>query len=124
MYETNDTLLDRAISNYNAALSLREHMGDDELFLNFTGYHLQQSVDQLIRISKENGAGISLTDYIEEHSEMLSVWEAKTRYVLGYRVELTKIDRALDEVGRYLDIVLEREKERKKTKASNLDIEH
>ena len=90
-----ETLLDKSISNYNVAVMIRNQMGSDEAYLNYIGYHLQQAVelnlkyqlemsgieypkthdiDQLLRIGKENGADLLVTEYIEDHSEMFSLW--------------------------------------------------
>ncbi|MCD8326740.1 MAG: HEPN domain-containing protein [Lachnospiraceae bacterium] len=120
----NETLLRKAVYNYNVATMIYNSMGDDEAYLNYIGYHLQQAVelamkymlekspveppkthdiDQLIRVANENGVNLQTTDYIREHSEMFSMWEAKTRYVLDYRLEMSKIDAAMDGVGEYLD---------------------
>ena len=96
------TLLDKAAHNYNIAV-IAQTMDGDEAYLNYVGYHLQQSVelalkfqleecgvqypkthdiDQLIRISRENELNLYIPEYIEEHAEMLSLWESRTRYVL------------------------------------------
>lgn len=118
-----ETLLDKSISNYNVAVMIRNQMGSDEAYLNYIGYHLQQAVelnlkyqlemsgieypkthdiDQLLRIGKENGADLLVTEYIEDHSEMFSLWEARTRYVLNYHLEERKIDVALKGVKELL----------------------
>ena len=103
---------------------IRNQMGSNEEYLNYIGYHLQQAVelnlkyqlemsgieypkthdiDQLLRIGKENGADLLVTEYIEDHSEMFSLWEARTRYVLNYHLEERKIDVALKGVKELLD---------------------
>lgn len=123
---TGETLLDKAIKNYNVALMIRSQMDDDEAYLNYIGYHLQQSVelcikyqlemngveypkthdiDQLIRIGRERKVELILTDYIEDHSEMFSLWEARTRDVLNYQLESRKVDQALDGVNCFLEQV-------------------
>jgi len=122
------TLYDKALSNYNCARILRANLTDDENQLNVIAYHLQQSVelalkylleqngveypkthdvDQLIRIAKNNGADLYLTEYITDHAEMFSQWESKARYVLGYLVELDKIDRAIEGLDVYFTGVAE-----------------
>ena len=100
-------------------------MGSERSIFKITfGYHLQQAVelnlkyqlemsgieypkthdiDQLLRIGKENGADLLVTEYIEDHSEMFSLWEARTRYVLNYHLEERKIDVALKGVKELLD---------------------
>jgi len=117
------TLFDKAVSNYNTARILRENMNDDEEQLNIIAYHLQQalefsikyileingveypkthSIDQLIAIASGTKVDLFLTDYIEDHSEMFSQWEEKSRYIIGYLVEKKKIDKALPAVNEYL----------------------
>ncbi len=121
-----ETLLDKAIKNYNVAVMVYNSMDGDEGYLNYIGYHLQQSVelgmkylleqngviypkthdiDQLIRIAGENDVDLLATEYIREHSEMLSLWEARTRYVLNYQLEFSKVERAMNGVDEYLDIL-------------------
>lgn len=41
---------------------------------------------------------------------MLTLWEAQTRYVIGYRVELRKTEAALKGVREFLEMVAEHEK--------------
>lgn len=115
------TLFDKAVSNYNTALILKRFMGEDEAQLNAAAYHLQQAIElalkyllemdgveypkthdieQLIRLAAANGVDLRLPEYIEDHAEMFSQWEAKTRYIVGYLVEekkITKAIRAIDE---------------------------
>lgn len=135
-----ETLLDKAITNYNVALTLYDSMGDDEAFLNAIGYHLQQSVemavkyllddngikfpwthdiDQLIIVANKNNVDLMMPDYISDHSEMFSLWESKTRYVLDYHLEASKVEKALHGVNDYLNIVIEHEQEK-----TNHDEEH
>lgn len=101
------------------------------MFLNIIGDHLQRSaelclkyqlekegieypkthnIDQLIRIGRENNADIIVTDYVHEHSEMLTLWEAQTGYVIGYRLELRKTEAALNGVRKFLETVAEQER--------------
>ena len=125
-----ETLLDKAVKNYNVACKIWQEF-DDEEYLNFVGYYLQQTVelalkyqlekngieyskvydiDQLIRIAHENETNLILTEYIEDHSEMFTLWEAKTRYVLNYRLEKSKTERALAGVGDFLNEIIEQER--------------
>ena len=122
----NDSLLNRAIANYNAAVVLKDNLSVDELFLNQIAYDIQQAyemaikyllelsgveypkthdIDQLIRIANQTGVDLCISEYLDEHSEMISQWEAKSRYVMGYLVELRKIDRALIDLKEYLEKV-------------------
>ncbi|MBO2516217.1 MAG: hypothetical protein CW338_02930 [Clostridiales bacterium] len=121
-------LYDKALSNYSSARVLREHLSTDEGQLNVIAYLLQQSleltlkylleqngveypkthdIEQLIRLGKKEDAPLYLTEYIEDHAEMFSQWEAKTRYIVGYMVEIEKIDRAIKELDVYFTKVTE-----------------
>ena len=123
MSESN-SLFDKGMSNFVAAKIMRGSPSLDDEILNIVGYHLEQSlemvlkyileinaveypkthnIDQLIKIGHENSVNMYLTEYIEEHSEMFSLWEEKTRYVLGYLVERNKIDRAINELDIYYE---------------------
>ena len=46
----------------------------------------------------DHGANIALTSWIDDHSEMLSEWEAETRYNMDFIVEKRKLDRAMEEI--------------------------
>ena len=99
-----ETLLDKSISNYNVAVMIRNQMGSDEAYLNYIGYHLQQAVELNLKYQLEmSGIEYPKTHDIEDHSEMFSLWEARTRYVLNYHLEERKIDVALKGVKELLD---------------------
>ena len=90
------------------------------------GYHLQQAVelalkylleqdgieypkthdvDQLIRMGREAAVELHLSEYVGDHAEMFSQWEARSRYVVAYAIEARKAERALQEVDDYLAAV-------------------
>ena len=125
------TLYDKAASNLRNARLVFDNRGDDDAQLNFVGYHLQQAVeltikylleqsgveypkthdvDQLIRMAAEAKVDLCLSEYMEDHAEMFSQWEAKSRYVIGYSIEQRKIERALEEVDDYLADIAARER--------------
>ncbi len=125
------TLYDKAASNLRNARLVFDNRGDDDAQLNFVGYHLQQAtelaikylleqsgveypkthdIDQLVRLAAEADVALLLTEYIEDHAEMFSQWEAKSRYVIGYSIEQRKIERALEEVDSYLADIAARER--------------
>ncbi|MCI8366752.1 MAG: HEPN domain-containing protein [Eggerthellaceae bacterium] len=125
------TLYGKAASNYRAAKTLLDYASGDEEQLNMAGFHLQQAVefamkylleqdgveyprthdiDQLIRIANEGKVDLLLTEYIEDHAEMFSQWEAKSRYILDYSIEQKKIERALKAVDEYLTAIADEEK--------------
>lgn len=117
------TLFDKAVSNLQVARIVLAQAADDEGQLNIVGFHLQQAmelalkylleqdgveypkthdIDQLTRIGREANVDLHLSEYLEDHAEMFSQWEAKSRYVIGYAIESRKAERALQEVDDYL----------------------
>ena len=124
-----DSLLNRAITCCNAAMVLKNNLSVDDLFVNQIAYLIQQSyeltikyllenngveypkthdIDQLIRLANEQGVELYISDYLDEHSEMISQWESKSRYVLGYLVEYRKAARALEDLRAYIQRVKEK----------------
>ena len=123
----NETLFDKAKQNLRVAESIYSTIAiNDEAYLNYVGYHIQQAlelsikymlemngvnypkthdIDQLIRLANINNVDLYLNEYIDDHSEMFSLWEARTRYILNYRLEKRKIERSLTETKSYLDII-------------------
>lgn len=73
-------------------------------------YPKTHDIDQLIRLAAEKDVELFLADYIEDHAEMLSQWEAKPRYVIGCSIAQRKIERALEEIDSYLAEVAIRER--------------
>ena len=111
--------------DYETAEMIWKSPYDDEMILNNAAYHLQQTVEKVLKaalecvgvtvpnthkISKlikmifDHGANLVLTDWIDEHSEMLSEWEAETRYDMDFLVEKRKLDAAIKEIRIFLDI--------------------
>lgn len=70
-------------------------------------YPRTHDIEQLILKCKDDGIDVGVTDYIDDHSEMFTQWEAKTRYIKNYRLESRKITKALSEVPIFLDSVSE-----------------
>lgn len=124
------TMLDLALTDYNAAVILFNNLknASDESLINMASYHIEQAVEKtikfliendgyeyprthnietLISFADENGLDLMLNDYIIDHAEMFSSWEAKTRYLLDYLVDIKKVETAIDEVDQYLDTVME-----------------
>ncbi|MCI8424885.1 MAG: HEPN domain-containing protein [Adlercreutzia sp.] len=123
------TLYDKAASTFRSARLLFDHRGDDDAQLNYIGHHLQQAlelsikyqleqngveypkthdIDQLARVAREHEIDLCFSEYLEDHAEMFSQWEAKSRYIVGYSIELRKIECALEEVEAYLADIAER----------------
>ena len=127
LYMNNETLFDKAKQNLKVAESIYSTIAiNDEAYLNYVGYHIQQAlelsikyvlemngvnypkthdIDQLIRLANINNVDLYLNEYIDDHSEMFSLWEARTRYILNYRLEKRKIERSLTETKSYLDVI-------------------
>lgn len=123
----NETLFDKAKQNLKVAESIYSTIAiNDEAYLDYVGYHIQQAlelsikymlemngvnypkthdIDQLIRLANINNVELYLNEYIDDHSEMFSLWEARTRYILNYRLEKRKIERSLTETKLYLDVI-------------------
>ena len=123
----NETLFDKAKQNLKVAESIYSTIAiNDEAYLNYVGYHIQQAlelsikymlemngvnypkthdIDQLIRLANINNVELYLNEYIDDHSEMFSLWEARTRYILNYRLEKRKIERSLTGTKSYLDVI-------------------
>ena len=121
-----ETLLDKAKQNVNVAKMIFNSSRGDEIYLNYIGYILQQAVElavkhgmecfgieyprihdieQLILKCKDEGIDIGITDYVDDHSEMFTQWEAKTRYIKNYRLESRKIEKALEEVPKLIESI-------------------
>ena len=121
-----ETFLDNAKCNLEIANIMFATKGDDECFLCYVGFHLQQAVElsikhgmecygieypkihditMLILKCKEEGIDLGITEYIDEHSEMFTMWEAKIRDVKNYRLEYDKVNRALKGVSELIESV-------------------
>ena len=116
-------LFKSAFMDYQAAVALYQRPFPDEMFLNITAYHLQQCVEKTIkgalecvgvtvpnthRITKllqmvtHNGANLVISEWLDDHAEMLSEWEAQTRHNMDFVVEKRKLDRAVTEIDKFL----------------------
>lgn len=88
-----------ALMDYETAEMIWKSAYQDEMILNNAAYHLQQSVEKvlksalecvgitvpnthkiskLIKMISDHGANIVLTDWIDSHSEMHNEWESLT----------------------------------------------
>lgn len=118
------TLFGKAVANLRSAQLIYENSDGDEDQLNIAGYLLQQAVelamkylieqngiefpkthdiDQLIRMANANDVDLLVSEYLDDHAETLSLWEAKSRSILGYAIEARKVERMLEEVDQYLE---------------------
>lgn len=111
--------------DYETAAMIWRNPYYDEMILNNAAYHLQQAVEKVLKgalecvgvtvpnthkISKlvkmiaDNGASLTVTDWVDDHSEMLSEWEAQSRYDMDFLVERRKLDRAMKEVREFFAV--------------------
>lgn len=122
----NETLLDRAYSNYNHAQMLVNLKTDDEFTMNLVGYLLQQAAElSLKHFLETNGINYPRTHRIEEllaivpdgyqdnfedvayFAEVITAWESKTRYIKNYFLEEKTIRKIMPLIKRMLDIIKE-----------------
>ncbi|MCC8150997.1 MAG: HEPN domain-containing protein [Lachnospiraceae bacterium] len=132
--------------DYKTAEMIWQTQTNDEMILNNAAYHLQQAVEKILKGALEcvgvtvphshkinrliamiahNGANLTVTDWIDDHAEMLSEWETETRYNMDFLVEKRKLDRAMAEVKNFMEMngicdVLREELMNSKTKESLL----
>lgn len=111
--------------DYETAAMIWKSPYNDEMILNNAAYHLQQAVEKvlkgalecvgvtipnthkiskLVKMVSDHGANLVLTDWLDDHSEMLSEWEAQTRYNMDFLVEKRKLDAAMDEIQLFFDL--------------------
>lgn len=111
--------------DYDTAAMIWKTPYNDEMILNNAAYHLQQAVEKIIKGALEcvgvtvpnthkipklikmifdNGANLVLTEWVDDHSEMLSEWEAQTRYDMDFLVEKRKLDTAMKESQIFLEV--------------------
>lgn len=111
--------------DFETAYVLWERPYNDEMILNNAAYHLQQTVEKVLKGALEcvgvtvpnthkitklvdmitnNGANLIITEWLDDHSEMLSEWEAETRYNMDFLVEKRKLDKAMREIQDFLEI--------------------
>lgn len=116
------TYLDIAKENLLLAKNIYETF-DDEVMLNYAGYHLQQaveltlkyilfingidfpkvhSINQLVSIFEENDLFDLIPQYIDDNSDMITNWESQTRYILNYQIARRKIDKAFPEIEKLI----------------------
>lgn len=121
-----NTYYEKALSNLKTAKIIYKMAANDDEQLNIIGYHIQQSIelairhilalhgmafqkthdlDQLIVLAKNNGVELFLPEYLKEKADVISLWETKTRYVIGFRVEQGRIEKALTELERYFEVI-------------------
>lgn len=124
-----NTYYDKALSKFKSAKLLFSFAAGDEEQLNTIGFLLQQSLelaikhifainglplqkthdlDQLITIAKQNNVDLYLTPYLIEKSDVITLWETKTRYVMGFQIEIHRIENTINELDKYFEILSEK----------------
>lgn len=119
----NETLLDKACSNFNLAKDILSKLAHDEYYLNFIAYHLQQSTEvALKRVHEVNGVKFEKTrnigdllsilskmeppilfPYLKRWKDTVTLWESQTRYVKNFMLELEDIEEYIPLLERLLD---------------------
>lgn len=118
-----ETLLDRAVSNYKYAVKNYKFSSGDEVELNFIGYSLQQASELCIKHHMEiNGVRYAKTHVIEDlldecelqnipitfsqefycFSPAITKWESKTRYIKNYVVTKRQIENGFRLIKEFL----------------------
>lgn len=109
----NETLLDRAHSNFKAAKFNWKMADEDDFFINLTGYLLQQSFELYLKHHLEiNGikypctcdlntlisllpdADSLIDDRLQLYAGTITTWESKTRYIKNYFLERKNVEKA------------------------------
>ena len=113
----------RVYSEFVFAKKCFHTFGNDEIVLNEVAFKLQQCVEKLLvaylectgsrqpfthdiskllNLSKEYNSSVIITDWVDDNAELLSYWEANSRYNLDFCAELKKIEKALKGVEEFL----------------------
>lgn len=117
-------LFKSAYTDFELAKEIYQIPRNDEAFLNGIAYHLQQSVEKLlkafleckgvtvpnthdiyklVRMSRNNGSNIILTKWLEDRADTLTRWEMDTRYNMDYSVESERVMEGIEEIGRLFE---------------------
>ncbi|MCQ2799983.1 MAG: HEPN domain-containing protein [Bacilli bacterium] len=120
------TYYEKALSNFKTAKILFRMASNDEEQLNMAAYHIEQSIefaityilslhgkpfqkthdlDQLINYAESNNIDLYLPEYLKDKADVISLWETKTRYIIGFKVELNRIEKALLELENYFEVL-------------------
>ena len=113
-----------AYTDYELAEAIYKIPRNDEAFLNAVAYHLQQSVEKLlkafleckgvtvpnthdiyklVRMSRDNGSNIVLTEWLEDKADTITRWETDTRYNMDYCVEAEKVQQGMEKIKDLFD---------------------
>ena len=116
-------LLERSREDLDVAELLWKTQTDDEIFLNTIGYHLQQSVEKLLkwRLEEEgipfprthdidilvNEFQVKETDWqppewLEAMADTITNWESRSRYPSSYLMRVDKIRKVIPKIENLL----------------------
>jgi len=119
------TLLDKAYANLSVAGNLFPQIRDERQF-DFVGYHIQQGVEdlikfileqngceypkshnirQLIQLAESHDVDLLIPDYLEDHAEMLTEWEAMSRYDSEFSLDAKRAVQSYTEALTYFSHV-------------------
>lgn len=114
-----------AYTEFELAREIYRIPRNDEAFLNGIAYHLQQSVEKLlkafleckgvtvpnthdiyklVRMSRDNGSNVIMTSWLEDRADTLTRWEMDTRYNMDYTVESEKVREGIQEIRHFFDV--------------------
>lgn len=114
-----------AYHSWDVANNLLERAYNDEMFIRDVAYNLQQCVEKvlksfleckgvtipqthkiekLIRMSRDNGSAVIITNWIANNSYKLESWESESRYNIEFFTEISEIVEANKEIKSFLDI--------------------
>ena len=119
-----NTLLDIAKHHIDLVELILKYRNDDELSLNQAGYHLQQATElgikyelekngveylkvhnlrSLLNQAKSQDVSLLVPKFINDNKDMLSYWEANTRYITDFALEYDEVNNALKYIKEYID---------------------
>ncbi len=114
-----------AYTEFELAREIYRIPRNDEAFLNGIAYHLQQSVEKLlkafleckgvtvpnthdiyklVRMSRDNGSNVIMTSWLEDRADTLTRWKMDTRYNMDYTVESEKVREGIQEIRHFFDV--------------------
>ncbi len=111
--------------DFDDAVALWTIFKNDERHINNVAYLLQQAVEKtlkaflqnngmldlfthditkLVKMSTNNGSKAVITEWIDEHSDTLTRWEAETRYNYEFCSSIKVVDTAIVEIQKFLEM--------------------
>lgn len=132
-----DTYYEKALANLKLAKIITYKYPEDEELITIAGYHIQQAlelaikhvlslngvpnqkthdIDQLIVYAESNEIELYLPNELRERADIISQWETKTRYVMGFALEYNRVAKTIENLEKYFSILtkeLSKEKQAK-----------